>query len=105
MILSDFDFAENQKTKYASERDGHAGTIETSRVMDIAPELIKTKGTASFPLMPRFEVVAHPEMYFPSGVHGNPTVASVDKGQEINKYIINEVEKLVKELKQPSDSP
>lgn len=99
MVLSDYDFAKELTPKYASEKDGHAGTLETSRVMAIKPELIKASGVPSFPQMPRFEVVAHPELYFPSGVNGDPTAASADKGQKINKYIIEQVEKLVKELK------
>lgn len=100
MVLSDYDFAKELTPKYASEKDGHAGTIETSRVMAIKPELIKTAGSASFPQMPRFEVVAHPELYFPSGVNGDPTAASANKGQKINEYIIEQVENLVKTLKQ-----
>ena len=98
MVLSDFDFAEELSPKYADVNDGHAGTLETSRVMAIKPELIKAKGKASTWQMPRFEVVAHPELYFPSGVNGDPTTASKEKGQRINEYIINEIEKLVKEL-------
>jgi creatinine amidohydrolase len=100
MVLSDYDFAKELTPKYASEKDGHAGTLETSRIMAIKPNLIKTKGSASFTEMPRFEVVAHPEIYFPSGVNGDPTIASADKGQKINDYIIDQVEKLVKTIKE-----
>lgn len=100
MVLSDYDFAKELTPKYASEKDGHAGTLETSRVMAIKPELIKATGSPSFPQMPRFEVVAHPELYFPSGVNGDPTAASADKGQKINEYIIEQVEKLVKTIKE-----
>jgi creatinine amidohydrolase len=100
MVLSDYDFAEEISSKYNIPEDGHAGTIETSRIMAIKPELIKTKGKASFTQMPRFEVVAHPEVYFPSGVHGDPTLASAKKGQQINNYIIQRVEELVKKLRE-----
>lgn len=99
MVLSDYDFVEDLSQKYASTDDGHAGTIETSRIMDIKPDLIKTKGTKSHPKMPRFEVVAHPELYFPSGVHGDPTAATANKGQKINKYIIKQVSELVTKIK------
>ena len=64
MVLSDYDFAKELTPKFASEKDGHAGTLETSRMMAIKPNLIKTKGSASFTEMPRFEVVAHPELLF-----------------------------------------
>jgi creatinine amidohydrolase len=99
MVCSDYDFAYELKGKYFSEKDGHAGTIETSRVMAIRPELIKARGTKSFPKFPRFEIVADPERYFPNGVIGDPTAASAEKGRMINKYVVKEVAKLVEELK------
>jgi creatinine amidohydrolase len=98
MVLSDYDFADELSAELADPRDGHAGTIETARVMAIRPDLIKSKGVPSHYDMPRFEVVLHPEQYFPSGVHGDPTVASAEKGQKINTYIIEQVIKLVKEI-------
>jgi creatinine amidohydrolase len=99
MVLSDFDFAEELTPQYADPKDGHAGTIETSRMMAIRPDLIKTKGEANVWKMPRFEVVAHPELYFPSGVNGDPMAASVEKGQKINQYIVEQVAKLVEDLR------
>jgi len=98
MVLSDFDFAEELAPELADPKDGHAGTIETSRMMAIRPDLIKGEGKADVWRMPRFEVVAHPELFFPSGVNGDPTDASAKKGQKINEYIIAEVEKLVKTI-------
>ncbi len=98
MVLSDFDFAEELGNKYASAGDGHAGTLETSRVMAIKPELVKGKGKAEVWRMPRFEVVAHPEVAFPGGVNGDPTTASAEKGQKINQYIVEQVTRLVKTL-------
>jgi creatinine amidohydrolase len=99
MVCSDYDFAYELKGKYFSEKDGHAGTIETSRVMAIRPDLIKKKGECSYSRMPRFEIVAHPERYFPAGVIGDPTAATRKKGQTINEYVIENVGKLVDELR------
>jgi creatinine amidohydrolase/Fe(II)-dependent formamide hydrolase-like protein len=48
--------------------------------------------------MPRFEIALHPEQHFPTGVHGDPTTATKEKGQKINKHIIEQVVKLVQEL-------
>ncbi|MDR2204490.1 MAG: creatininase family protein [Nitrososphaerota archaeon] len=98
MVLSDYDFAEELNKELADPNDGHAGTIETARVMDIRPDLIKTKGIPSHYKMPRFEIVLHPEHYFPSGVHGDPTTATAKKGQKINNHVITQVIKLVQEL-------
>jgi creatinine amidohydrolase len=100
MVLSDYDFAYELKGKYSiSEKDGHAGTIETSRIMAIEPALLKGKGKESHPDMPRFEIVAHPEKYFPEGVIGDPTAASSERGRMINEYVIKKVAELVQELK------
>jgi creatinine amidohydrolase len=99
MVLSDFDFAEELTPQYADKNDGHAGTLETSRMMAIKPELIKARGEASVWQMPRFEVVAHPERYFSSGVNGDPTAATREKGQKINEYIVAQVAKLIEDLK------
>lgn len=49
--------------------------------------------------MPRFEIVADPERYFPTGVIGDSTIASVKKGRMANEYIIKNVKKLIEELK------
>jgi len=99
MVLSDFDFADELIPEYAAVGDGHAGTIETSRVMAIRPDLIKGKGKADVWRMPRFEVIAHPELCIPSAVNGDPTAATGEKGEKINRYIIEKVSELVEELK------
>jgi creatinine amidohydrolase len=100
MVLSDYDFADELKEKMEFPKgDGHAGAIETSRVMAIRPDLMKGEGVTSFPRMPRFEVVPDPERFFPSGVMGDPTLASEVKGKTINDYVIEHVAKLVEELK------
>ena len=99
MVCSDYDFAFDLRGKDFDDRDSHAGTIETSRVMAICPDLMKGKGAANYPNFPRFEVTPDPEQYFPSGVMGDPTIASAEKGKKINDYVIEQIAKLVEELK------
>ncbi|HMK93779.1 MAG TPA: creatininase family protein [Candidatus Limnocylindrales bacterium] len=101
MVLSDYDFAYELKGKVVSEKDGHAGAIEASRVLAINPSLVKGTETPSFTNVPRFEVLAHPENYFPKGLVGDPGEASASKGREINQYVIENVVKLVEELRSP----
>jgi creatinine amidohydrolase len=98
MVLTDYDLAWELNKELANPTDGHAGTIETARIMDIRPDLIKSKGTPSQYTLPRFEIVLHPEQYFPTGVLGDPTTATTEKGQKINTHIIKQVIKLVHEL-------
>lgn len=99
IVCSDYDFAFDLKSIEFDERDSHAGTIETSRVMAIRPDLIKGKGTPNYPNFPRFEITPDPERYFPSGVMGDPTIANAEKGKKINEYVIEQVAKLVDQLK------
>lgn len=99
MVCSDYDFAFDLKDKDIDDRDSHAGTIETSRVMDIRSDLITGKGDKSFPNIPQFEINPNPEQYFPSGVMGDPTIASKVRGKKINNYIMEQIVKLVKDLK------
>jgi creatinine amidohydrolase len=98
MVCSDYDFAYELRGKYFSEKDGHAGAIETSRVMAIRPDLVKMRGGKSFPKLPRFEIVADAQRYFPSGVIGDPTEASRKIGRMINCYVVDNVTRLVEEL-------
>lgn len=98
MVLSDYDIVDELTEELVDPHDGHAGTIETARIMDIRPDLIKTKGTPSHYEMPRFEIVLHPEKYYPTGVHGDPTKATTKKGQTINNHIIKQITKLIQEL-------
>jgi creatinine amidohydrolase len=99
MVVPDFDFALEMRDKLGfNEKDGHGGAIETARMMDIRPEIVGEKGEASFPDMPRFEVVAYPERYFPMGIIGDPAEASRTKGRRINDYVIEQVVSLVEEL-------
>ena len=99
MVCSDYDFAFDLKGIEFDDRDSHAGTIETSRVMAIRSDLMKGKGAPNYPNFPRFEVTPDPEQYFPSGVMGDPTIASAKKGKKINDYVIEQIVKLVEELK------
>jgi creatinine amidohydrolase len=68
-------------------------------VIAIRPDLLKGKGAPNYPNFPRFEVTPDPERYFPSGVMGDPTIASAEKGKKINDYVIEQIAKLVEELK------
>ncbi len=99
MVCSDYDFAYELRGKYFDEKDGHGGTIETSRVMAIKPNLIKGKGRKNFQKLPKFEIIVNLREFLPEGIRGDPTVASAEKGKFINDYIIGELVKLIEELK------
>jgi len=98
IVLCDYDFAYELRGKQFDERDGHGGEIETSRILAIRPDLVKGRTEKNFTEMPRFEIVANPEDYWPNGIKGDPSKASVEKGKIANKYIMGKMLALVKEL-------
>ena len=95
MVMSDYDIAYELRGREFDDRDGHAGAIETSRVMAIKPRLVKKRGVKNFERPPRFMVSAHPEAYFPGGVMGDATKASPAQGRRVNEYIVKGLVELI----------
>ncbi len=98
MVLSDYDIVYAQHDLGFPEGDGHAGTMETSRVMAIRPELVKGPGVKSESSPPRYRALSHPEVYFPTGIIGDPTQATSEKGDMLNELVIEELMKLILEM-------
>ena len=98
IVLCDYDFAYELRGKQFDARDGHGGEIETSRILVIRPDLVKGRTEKNFTEMPRFEIVENPKDFWPNGIQGDPSKASVEKGRNVNKYIIDKMLALVKEL-------
>lgn len=97
MVLSDYDIAYEMLGKIAPEDDGHAGMIETSRIMDISPELVKKPERKEYlASLPKFAVLSNPEKYW-DGARGYPGMASPEKGKEINEYIVRRLAEIVRE--------
>jgi creatinine amidohydrolase len=98
MVLSDYDIVYELRGKEFDPEDGHAGDIETSRIMAIRPELVKGKGVTSKPDFPPHRILPDPENYFPSGIMGDPTKADEKKGERLNKYVVEKLVELIKTL-------
>ena len=95
MFLSDYDLAYELRGKEFPEDDGHAGLIETSRILNIRPELVKDSRPKGKTWAPRFMIVTDPERYFPTGVLGDSTSASAGKGRKIDDYVVERLCDLV----------
>lgn len=96
-VLSDYDII------YATEGvlpegDGHAGAGETSRILTARPELVKGESPPGRNEIPRYAVVDDPRKYW-SGVTGDPSKASKDLGAKLDRLVIEELVKLVEELR------
>jgi creatinine amidohydrolase len=64
-------------------QDGHAGEVETSRMMHLHPETVGEPPDEEYPRLPRGIVVPDPEHYWPGGVWGNPRAGNAEKGRQI----------------------
>ena len=100
VLLSDYDIAYKFKGFDFPKDDGHAGSIETSRILSIREDLVKGKGEDTVVEFPKFQMLKNPEKFFPSGVMGKPSFASKEKGKMLNTFITNEIIKLVEKMKE-----
>jgi creatinine amidohydrolase len=99
-VLSDWDLLRGFDAKAAAgvdvpSWDGHAGALETSRMMDFRPELVRATAAAHRVEFPDHLVEAHPEKRFPSGVMGDPTLASAALGKAANEWIVDRMIELI----------
>ena len=102
-VLSDYELLPGFDAKKAAgvdvpAWDGHAGAMETSRMLALRPDLVRMElARAHRPEFPDFLVEAHPEKRFPAGVMGDPTLASAALGRAANRWI---ADRLVEVLQQ-----
>lgn len=82
----------------STPRDGHAGEIETSRMMHLHPGSVGKPPGEDYPRMPGGRVVPDPEKYWPSGVWGNPQAADGEKGRLIVERSAEALAEIVKSL-------
>ena len=87
-VLSDYELLGGLDTPFP-KWDGHAGGLETSRMLALRPDLVKGSAAAHKVEFPDFLVEARPEKRFPSGVMGDPTLASAEIGRRANEHIVD----------------
>jgi creatinine amidohydrolase len=71
--------------------DSHAGEIETSMALYLAPELVKGRAREEYPLFPKPFSVKDKIKHWPGGVWGNPGKASADKGQRAIRLMADKI--------------
>lgn len=80
--------------------DAHAGEIETSRIMHSHPRLVQGTAPAEYPSFPVGILVRNKRNYWPGGVWGDPSKATVEKGDRIEELVARKVVELVKALEE-----
>ena len=91
-VFSPYDVLYKELAEIAdTPNDSHAGELETSMVLALAPELVKGRSKEDYPKMPKPFIARNKLKYWRSGVWGNPEKASQEKGEETVKLIVNKV--------------
>lgn len=96
MVMSDYDLVPEYKGGKIPSWDGHAGKAETSRMLNIRPDISKKGKAATRPKYKDYMVLPNPEIQFPTGVSGDPRTATPELGKRIDDYVLKRLLALVK---------
>lgn len=81
-----------------TQQDSHAGEIETSRILNSRPQLVKGRSPAEYPCFPDGILVRDKRRYWPQGVWGDPGQATAEKGAQILARIVDRLDALITQL-------
>ena len=91
-VICPYDILYKELSELAdTPNDSHAGEIETSIVLALAPELVKGRSKEEYPNIPKPFVVKNKVKYWRGGVWGNPAKASVKKGEKAIDLIVKKI--------------
>lgn len=91
-VFSPYDLLWKELSALAeTPNDSHAGEIETSMMLWLAPDLVKGRSAEEYPSIPKPFIVRDKIKYWPGGVWGNPKKASAEKGEKAMRLIVNKI--------------
>ncbi len=83
-VVTEYNLAAGEgKGLIVTSDDSHAGEIEASRMLATRPHLVKEGAQEDYPHFPKHILVRNKQHYWSSGVWGDPTKASLVKGEQI----------------------
>ena len=97
MLLSDYYIAYQYRGKMVPEDDGHAGVIETSRIMAIRPELVHEEYKFQRKEAGKYMVIRDYREIVPYATFSSPEGASKKLGEKLNNLILEELIKIIRE--------
>lgn len=78
--------------------DSHAGELETSVVLYLAPALVKGRSREEYPRIPRPLVVRDKIKHWPGGVWGNPRKATAEKGKKALELMADKIAEVIETM-------
>lgn len=98
-VLIEFELAREAGLGFVeTDHDSHAGEIETSRIMHSHPHLVKGVGKQELPNFPYGILVRDKRKYWPNGVWGDPTKASMEKGKRLEQLVVERIVEVARRL-------
>ena len=95
-VVSPYDILRKELAGVAdTPGDSHAGEIETSLILALAPELVKGRSKKGYPAFPKPFVVKDKLKYWRGGVWGDPAKASREKGEKAITLIVNKIAEII----------
>jgi creatinine amidohydrolase len=95
VVLSDYDFVYELRGKEAPADDGHAGLLETSRMLALAPELVGPARPVGHRRRSPFAVGPPSAREWPDSVDGDTRPASAELGWRVQKHVLKRLDETV----------
>ncbi len=97
-VLSDYDFVYELRGSEAPVTDGHAGLLETSRVMALAPDTVgPSRPVVAYRASP-FVPGSPTEAEWPESVIGDTRTASAELGARVQAHVIRRIVETVRSV-------
>ena len=98
LVLSDYDFVYELRGRESPASDGHAGLLETSRVMALAPETVGPERPSVENRRSPFLPGPGSESEWPESVMGDTRPASPELGRRIQAHVLDRLTETVAAL-------
>jgi len=83
-----------------TENDSHAGEMETSIILHLAPELVKGRSVEEYPSFTKPFIVADKVSRWPGAVWGNPAKATAEKGRLLFQAMVRSTLDILKKMEE-----
>lgn len=94
-VVSDYDFVYELRGSLAPPTDGHAGRLETSRLLALAPETVSSVRPSHVQRKSRYRLGDLTIEEWSESVVGDPTEASAEIGRQVQAHVLQRLEQLV----------
>ena len=102
-VFSPYDVLWKELSEIAeTPNDSHAGELETSMVLYLAPELVKGRAPEEYPKIPKPFIVRDKMKYWRGGVWGDPQKATAEKGKKAIELMVNKITEIIGKIEKHS---